>query len=83
MMFRINYVAENGGNYTWAHGFYVKNETNRPADLGEQIEAGKWFRFLLDMTKLKDRPAYIASVEVLASGHDFDAQVANVELTVE
>lgn len=83
MMFRINYVAENGGNYTWAHGFYVKNETNRPADIGELIPAGQWHHFTLDMHQLPDRPAFISSIEVLASGHDFDAQVTKVELKVE
>lgn len=83
MMLKINYVAENGGVYDWVQGFFVKNDSNRPADLGERIPAGEWHRFTLDMTKLRDRPAYIASVDVFASGHDFDAQVANVELTVE
>lgn len=83
MMFRIKYVAENGGLYTWVRGFYVKNEANRPAEVGEQIPAHEWYRFSLDLTGLPDRPAYIATVEAFASGHDYDAQVANVELVVE
>jgi hypothetical protein len=83
MMFRVHYVAENGGNSIWAHGFYVKNTTNRPADLGEEIPANEWHRFTLDMNTLKERPAFISKIEVLASGHDFDAQVANVQLAVE
>ena len=83
VMFRIRYVAENGGSYTWVHGFYVKNVTNRPADLGEQIPAGQWYRYTTDLTTLRERPAYIVTVEVLASGHDFDAQVANIQLMVE
>jgi hypothetical protein len=83
VMLRANYIAENGGAYEWVHGFYVKNDSNRPADLGERIEAGVWHRFALDMTKLRDRPAHVISVDVFASGHDFDSQIANVELTVE
>jgi hypothetical protein len=83
LMFRIHYVAENGGSYTWAHGFYVKNPTSRPTELGEELVAGQWYEYTLDMTQLKDRPAFIASVEVLASGHDYDAQAANIQLTAE
>jgi hypothetical protein len=83
MMLRINYAAENGGNSSWVQGFYFRNASNRPADLGEQIPAGEWHHYTLDMTTLKERPAYISSVEVFASGHDFDAQVANIQLTVE
>jgi hypothetical protein len=83
IILRINYVAENGGAYTWSHGFYVQNESGRPTDIGEQIPANEWFRFALDMSKLKDRPAYITSVDVFASGHDFDAQVAGIDLAAE
>ena len=36
LMFRIQYVAENGGTYNWTHGFYVQNGTNRPTDMGEE-----------------------------------------------
>jgi hypothetical protein len=83
IMLRVNYVAENGGTYTWSHGFYARNDTGRPAEIGEQVPAGEWYRFNLDMTRLKDRPAYITSVDVLASGHDYDAQVAGVDLAAE
>jgi hypothetical protein len=83
LMLRVKYVAENGGSYVWAHGFYFKNETNRPVDIGEQVLQGAWHRFTFDLSGLRERPAYIAGVEILASGHDFDAQVANVDLTVE
>ena len=83
MMLRVNYTAENGGAYTWARGFYVRNAANRPVEIGEQINPGEWYQFRLDMMQLKDRPAYISNVEVLASGHDFDAQVADLELTAE
>jgi hypothetical protein len=83
LMFRIQYVAENGGTYTWTHGFYVQNGTNRPTDMGEEIRPGEWFQFRIDLMQLKERPAYIGSLEVLASGHDFDSQVADVELAVE
>jgi hypothetical protein len=83
LMLRVNYVAENGGSYAWAHGFFYRNESNRPAEIGEQIEQGQWYRYSIDLTSLRDRPAYIASVEVLASGHDFDAQVAGIELAAE
>jgi hypothetical protein len=83
IMLRINYVAENGGAYTWARGFYYRNESNRPAEIGEQVTQGEWYRFSLDLTSVRDRPAYIASVEVFSSGHDYDAEVAAIELAAE
>jgi hypothetical protein len=83
LMLRVNYVAENGGTYAWTHGFYTKNPTNRPADLGEQIPAGEWYRFVLDLTALRERPAYIVNVEVFAAGHDFDAEAAGLDLSIE
>jgi len=43
----------------------------------------EWYRFSVDMTKLKDRPAYITSVDVFASGHDYDAEIAGIDLTAE
>jgi hypothetical protein len=83
LMFRINYIAENGGEYTSAHGFYYRNDTNRPADLGQQIPQGEWTRFTLDLNSLRERPAHLLSLEVLASGHDYDAEVSGIDLTVE
>ena len=83
MMLRVQYVAENGGDYTWTRGFYTRNEGNRPVDIGEQVPEREWQRFALDMTKLTHRPAYITHVDVLAAGHDFDAQVADIRLSVE
>ena len=83
MMLRVNYVAENGGIYTWSHGFFLQNEGGRPTEIGEQVPANEWYRFSLDMTKLKDRPAYISSVDLLAAGHDYDAEVAGLDLTAE
>jgi hypothetical protein len=83
MMLRVHYVAENGGSYTWAHGFYIRNTSNRPTDIGEEVRAGEWYQYRLDLMQLKDRPAYIGSLEVLASGHDFDAQVADLQLVAE
>jgi hypothetical protein len=83
LMIRVNYVAENGGSYSWVHGFYVQNSSNRPADLGELIPAREWTYFSLDMNQLRERPAYIESVEVFASGHDFDSQIADLKLRAE
>ena len=83
IILRVNYVAENGGTYTWSQGFFVQNESGRPTEIGEQIPPNEWYRFSLDMTKLKDRPAHIASIEVFASGHDFDAEVGGIDLIAE
>jgi hypothetical protein len=83
LMLRVKYVAENGGEYTWAKGFYVKNETGSPTEIGEQLAAGVWYEFKIDMMQLKDRPAFISEVEVVAAGHDYDSQVADIQLAAE
>jgi hypothetical protein len=83
MMFRVNYTDERGGRPGWTHGFYYANPENRPTTNGEIIARGEWYPFLARLADLPERPAFIQSIEVLSAGHDFDAVVADVRLTVE
>jgi ferric-dicitrate binding protein FerR (iron transport regulator) len=83
IMFVVNYLSEDGGRPTWAHGFFYANPQNRPVPIGEQIAQGVWFPYLGKLTDLAERPATINSIEILATGHDFDALVTEIKLLVE
>src|SRR6266540_7245632 len=83
LMFRVNYTDETGGRPGWTHGFYYANPENRPTDNGELIAQGEWYQYLGRLSDLPERPVFIRSIEVLASGHDFDAAVADIRLTAE
>ena len=83
LMFRVQYTDETGGRPGWSRGFFYANPENRPTDNGEPIAQGEWFPFLVRLSDLPDRPAFIRSIEVLSAGHDFDAVVADVRLIAE
>jgi hypothetical protein len=83
LMFRVNYSDKRGGRPGWTRGFYYANPENRPTTNGEAIARGEWVPYVARLSDLPDRPAFIDSVEVLSAGHDFDAMVADIRLTVE
>jgi hypothetical protein len=83
LMFRVNYSDERGGRPGWTRGFYYANPEDRPTTNGEVIARGEWVPYVARLSDLPDRPAFIDSIEVLSAGHDFDAIVADIRLTVE
>jgi hypothetical protein len=83
MIIRVQYEDARGGQPDWFHGFYFQNEESRLTTNGEQIPRGEWFQYEGDLTTLEPPPAFIKSIEVFASGHDFDAEITAVELLAE
>lgn len=83
MLFRVHFVDDRGGRQVWSHGFYYANPEDRPTDIAEQIPRGEWYPYVSRLAELPDRPAFIKSIEVLASGHDFDSMVGYLQLIVE
>jgi len=83
IMLQVEYVDSTGGRPSWSHGFYYANPENRPVINAEQVQQGIWIRYEGNLVELKDRPAFIDSVRVIGSGHDFDAMVTQVELIAE
>jgi hypothetical protein len=83
MMLQVDYVDTTGGRPSWSHGFYYANPENRPVINAEQIQQGAWLHYHGNLVELKDKPAFISSVRVIGSGHDFNAEVARVELIAE
>lgn len=83
ILFRVNFTDDKGGRQVWSRGFFYANPENRPTDIGEQIPRGEWYPFLARLHDLPDRPAFIRSVEVVASGHDYDALASYIQLVAE
>ncbi len=83
MMIQVEYTDTTGGRPMWTHGFYYSNPENRPVINAEQIPQSVWYYYQGDLTELKDRPAFIKTIRVLGSGHDFDATVTGIELLAQ
>ncbi len=83
MMVRVNFTDDKGSRQVWSKGFFYANPENRPTDIGEQVPRGEWYPFLIRLHQLPDRPTFIKSVEVLSSGHDFDALASYIQIVTE
>ena len=85
IILRLKYRDQYGSEGEWVHGFYYQNLTNNPTNNGEQVPQDVWFPF--ESSNLFDvavpRPFYITSLQIYASGWDYDAYVSNVRLVVE
>lgn len=69
----------------WA--FYTQNDagnrTNNGTLIGQQITANTWTPFTLDLKTLRPAPYKLVGMQLYASGHDFDAYVANVSIVAK
>ncbi|MDE3088278.1 MAG: FecR domain-containing protein [Chloroflexota bacterium] len=85
VILRLRYRDQYGSEGEWVHGFYYQNDTNNPTSNGEQIQQDVWFPFesgnLFDLAV--PRPFFITSLQIYASGWDYDAYVSGVRLIVE
>jgi hypothetical protein len=83
MMLALEYEGtQDGSAPNWSHGFYVTNTENGPVNFGEQVTAGQWLNYRVDLMDQEDarRPFRITSFKVMSQGHSYDAQVANIRL---
>lgn len=85
LILRIKYRDVYGSEAEWVHGFYYQNTMNNPTNNGEQIPANVWVPYesgnLLEI--LDPRPFFITSIQIYASGWDYDALVTGIRLIVE
>lgn len=85
LILRIKYRDVYGSEAEWVHGFYYQNLTNNPTINGEQVPLDVWIPFesgnLLET--LNPRPFFITSLQIYASGWDYDADVTGIRLIVE
>jgi hypothetical protein len=85
LIIRINYRDVNGGQWDYVRGFYVQNDTNNPTINGEPVPAGQWIPFDSSnlLASLPVRPFRILSIEIYASGWDYESYITNVRLKAE
>jgi hypothetical protein len=83
LMIRVHFTDDKGSRQVWSKGFYYANPENRPTEIGESVPRGEWYPFLIRLHQLPDRPTYIRSIEVLSSGHDFDALASYIQIVTE
>jgi hypothetical protein len=87
LMLRVNYLDETGTPAFFVRGFYVQNTNNLPVTNGQLVKAGEWVDLTgengLQLSRITPRPQFIQSVEVLASGHDYDSEIQKVSLVIE
>ncbi|MFN0070991.1 MAG: hypothetical protein ACKVVP_05815 [Chloroflexota bacterium] len=83
MMVRVHFTDDKGSRQVWSKGFFYANPENRPTEFGEQIPRGEWYPFLVRLHQLPDRPTFIRSIEVVSSGHDFDALASYIQIVTE
>ncbi len=92
IMFRIDYEDINGRSQRWYQGFYTSNDTQLGYPLScnsctrehQQINAGMWYTFesdnLFAVLPPEQQPRVIISVNVYASGHQYDAYISEMSL---
>lgn len=85
LILRLRYRDEYGSEGEWVHGFYFQNTTNNPTLNGEQVPQDVWVPFESgNLFEIADpRPFVITSLQIYASGWDYDAYVSSIRLIVE
>ena len=85
IILRLKYRDVYGSEGEWVHGFYIQNTTNNPTLNGEQVTPDVWIPFESGnlFEKSDPRPFYITSLQIYASGWDYNATITAVRLIVE
>lgn len=85
LILRLKYRDVYGSEAEWVHGFYYQNVTNNPTNNGEQVPVDVWVPFETGnlFETLDPKPFYITSLQIYASGWDYDSYVSSVRLIVE
>lgn len=88
LIFLVRYVDTKNDPVEIARAFYVQNDDgNRTANgtvQGIQIKANAWTdSFRWDLKQAYPVPYKLVSIQVYASGHDYDAYVANISIVAK
>ncbi len=84
LILRLRYRDVYGSETEKVYGFYYQNTTNNPTVNGELVPQDVWVPFESDLIESLDpKPFYITSLQIYASGWDYDSFVSNVRLIVE
>jgi len=85
IMLKVKYRDVKGGENFWVHGFYYQNDSHNPTANGDIIPKAIWYPYESPNLAqvLNPRPAQILSVQIYASGWDFESVASDVGLIVE
>jgi hypothetical protein len=85
LILRMKYRDVNGSDAEWVHGFYYQNDNNNPTRDGEAIPRDQWIPFETGnlMEGLDPKPFRIVSIQIYASGWDYESYISGLRLTVE
>jgi hypothetical protein len=85
IILRMRYRDAYGSEAEWVHGFYYQNTTNNPTNNSELVPLDVWVPYesknLFDT--LDPKPFFITTLQIYASGWDYDSFVSGVRLIVE
>ncbi len=85
-MVQVRYRDVDGNEQLWVRGFYYQNFSNYSVLNGEQLLRNSWYPFekeIIGPAGISPRPFYIISVQLSASGWDYDSMLRNVSLVGE
>jgi hypothetical protein len=83
MMLVVLYEGpQEGSRPSWVHGFYTANPEDRPVRNAEQVPAGEWVHYRVDLLEQEEtrRPYRLLEFQVMGQGHSYDARVADIRL---
>ncbi len=88
VVFLVRYISAKNDPSEVGRAFFVQNDdSNRTATnvlQGTQIKPGVWVEtFHWDLKQAYPAPYKLASIQVYASGHDYDAYIANISIVAK
>lgn len=88
VIIKITYRDRQNRSIAWYRGFYTHNEAKLPVDNGILVPQGEWYTFSQDLLRLTSKrnepePVYLETLDIYASGHDFESVVARVSIEGE
>lgn len=85
LLVQVTYRDDAGNQYIWARGFYYQNDAGYPTTYGEQMPIDVWIPYEKDLFSLDGypKPRRLLSVEVVASGWDYESMIKSVSVLAE
>ncbi len=85
LIIRVKYRDVNGDEAEYVRGFYAQNDTSNPTANGELLPRATWIPFDSSnlLASLPIKPFRILSIEIYASGWDYESYISNVRLKAE
>lgn len=83
LIVRIDYRDRYGEPQHWTHGFYCRNPARYNIQRGTEIACDTRRPVEFDLKKQLNNPTTIESIQLYASGWDWDVYVSDLELSAE